>query len=85
MILTSGRRRDRGQVVYHETAPSLKLLKQHYGCAKDDPRSKNETCDQCTENAKKVPRLVMVDQLWMWVLDESKPISYSVIAVTSCV
>lgn len=27
-------------------------------------------CEQCTENARKVARVVMVDQLWMWVLDE---------------
>jgi hypothetical protein len=31
------------------------------------------TCAQCTDNVKKVPRVVMVDQLWMWILDESEP------------
>lgn len=27
-------------------------------------------CDQCKSDIRKVSRLVMVDQLWMWVLDE---------------
>lgn len=71
-MLTACRRRDRDQVVYRETAPSRKLLKEHYGCTKADPGEKDRTCVQCTENVKKVSRIVMVDQLWMWVLDGSK-------------
>lgn len=27
-------------------------------------------CDQCKSDIKKVSQLIMVDQLWMWVLDE---------------
>lgn len=27
-------------------------------------------CPECTEHIRKVARLIMVDQLWMWVLDE---------------
>lgn len=27
-------------------------------------------CDQCRSDIKKVSQLIMVDQLWMWVLDE---------------
>ena len=27
-------------------------------------------CDQCKSDIRKVSRLVMVDQLWMWILDE---------------
>jgi hypothetical protein len=61
--------RDRDQVVYRGTTPSFKLL--HFGCKKDNPK-KDKACPQCTENVKKVPRVVMVDQLWMWILDESK-------------
>jgi hypothetical protein len=61
--------RDRDQVVYRGTAPYPKLL--HFGCKKDDPKT-DKACPQCTENVKKVPRVVMVDQLWMWILDESK-------------
>lgn len=28
-------------------------------------------CQHCTEQIRKVPRAVMVDQLWMWILDEN--------------
>ncbi|KAN0096257.1 hypothetical protein V8E51_015062 [Hyaloscypha variabilis] len=62
--------RDRDQVVYRGTAPSPKLLLLHSGCTKDNPK-KDKACPQCTENVKKVPRVVMVDQLWMWILDEN--------------
>lgn len=27
-------------------------------------------CEQCEEDIRKVPRAIMVDQLWMWVLDK---------------
>lgn len=27
-------------------------------------------CDHCRNEIRKVPRVVMVDQLWMWILDE---------------
>lgn len=27
-------------------------------------------CDQCEDDIRKVPRAIMVDQLWMWVLDK---------------
>lgn len=27
-------------------------------------------CDQCNEDIKKVPRAIMVDQIWLWVLDK---------------
>jgi hypothetical protein len=29
-------------------------------------------CQQWLEDSKKVPRVIMCDQLWMWVLDQSK-------------
>ncbi|KAG9240812.1 hypothetical protein BJ878DRAFT_524053 [Calycina marina] len=32
-------------------------------------------CRQCTEDARRVPRVIMVDQLWMWVLDENTVIT----------
>lgn len=28
-------------------------------------------CDHCRSEIRKVPRIIMVDQLWMWILDES--------------
>lgn len=30
----------------------------------------HETCSDCTANIRKISRVIMVDQLWMWVLDE---------------
>jgi hypothetical protein len=65
--LRDTRSRDRDQVVYRGTAPSPKLL--HHGCRKK--ADKDPPCAQCQENAGKVPRVIMVDQLWMWILDES--------------
>ncbi len=62
--------RDSDQVVYRGTTQNPKLL--HFGCKKEDPTKKGQTCPQCTEIIKKVPRVVMVDQLWMWILDESE-------------
>jgi hypothetical protein len=64
--------RDRDQVVYRDSAPNRNLL--HYRHVKKNPKKGgNPTCPQCTDNVKKVPRVVMVDQLWMWILDESEP------------
>jgi hypothetical protein len=58
--LKSTRARDRDQVVYRGTMPAA------HEC------DGTEVCPTCKEDVKKVPRLVMVDQLWLWVLDESK-------------
>jgi hypothetical protein len=52
--------RDRDQVVYRGTTP------QPHDCIGMD------ACQQCNEDIRKTPRLLMVDQLWLWVLDESK-------------
>jgi hypothetical protein len=52
--------RDRDQVVYRATAPEVH---EH------DPAW--EVCGQCKDDVKKVSRLIMVDQLWLWILDES--------------
>jgi hypothetical protein len=32
-------------------------------------KERNESCSECREAIQKVPRLIMVDQLWMWILD----------------
>jgi len=53
--------RDRDQVIYRETTP------EQHEC--DGPW----TCAQCKDDVRKVPRIVMVDQLWLWILDESMP------------
>jgi hypothetical protein len=58
--------RDRDQVVYRATTPA------GHDCAEViDETDQWRKCRQCQEDVKKVPRLVMVDQLWLWILDES--------------
>jgi hypothetical protein len=52
--------RDRDQVVYRATTPEPH---EH------DPSW--DACVQCKEDIRKIPRLIMVDQLWLWILDES--------------
>ncbi|KAI5919149.1 hypothetical protein F4810DRAFT_517492 [Camillea tinctor] len=52
--------RDRDQVVYRATSPS-----QHNHTVDD------ENCQVCQDDSTKIPRLIMVDQLWLWILDES--------------
>jgi hypothetical protein len=54
--------RDRDQVVYRATTSE-----QHECVAKIS----DERCGACQENIRKVPRVIMVDQLWLWILDES--------------
>lgn len=61
--LRNTRTRARDQIVYRETSPWPHEI--HHGCT-------ISSCVRCTENIKMIPRLVMVDQLWMWILDESK-------------
>jgi len=67
--LKETQRRDRDQVVYRATAPHSKH--SHRACSKKNTNS-SSPCSQCRANIKKVPRVVMVDQLWMWILDNSK-------------
>lgn len=68
--LKDTRKRDRDQVVYRGTAPSPKFM--HHRCFKTQKGDKTarKTCHQCQDDVKKVPRVVMVDQLWMWVNSE---------------
>jgi hypothetical protein len=56
--------RDRDQVVYRATTP------EPHDCLERMDK-KGGKCKQCHEDIRKVPRLIMVDQLWMWILDES--------------
>jgi hypothetical protein len=58
--------RDRDQVVYRATIPVGHDCQENID--KDDRWRK---CKQCQEDSRKVPRLIMVDQLWLWILDES--------------
>jgi hypothetical protein len=61
--LKSTRNRDRDQVVYRGTSPRKELM--HSGT------HVKYGCEQCQINTRKIPRLVMVDQLWLWILDGS--------------
>ncbi|KAI0117147.1 hypothetical protein F4814DRAFT_459365 [Daldinia grandis] len=72
--------RDRDQVVYRSTRAEFlhkyRPPKEHQFSQSNNWKwtghGQHEDkfgCDQCTEDISKVPRAVMVDQLWMWILD----------------
>ncbi|KAK3389773.1 hypothetical protein B0H63DRAFT_464311 [Podospora didyma] len=77
--------RDRDQVVYRGTTPAPHVCTT--GCSEcdeaddiDDVKlhkctSKKKGCPLCNEDARKVPRIIMVDQLWLWILDEQTVIT----------
>lgn len=52
--------RDRDQVVYRGTTPPA------HDCIGFG------SCPQCNEYIRKTPRIIMVDQLWLWILDSSE-------------
>ncbi|EAA34321.3 hypothetical protein GE21DRAFT_3572 [Neurospora crassa] len=58
---------DEGTVRSHAAKDDVSPLMRwtHHTATNDE-----QGCDQCKSDNKKVPQLVMVDQLWMWVLDE---------------
>ncbi|KAI0808748.1 hypothetical protein GGR55DRAFT_696432 [Xylaria sp. FL0064] len=67
------RSKGQNQVVYRATTPA-ETSYHHYDrytrrwdCSGDDLSS--EGCDKCRANIRKVSSVVMVDQLWMWILD----------------
>ncbi|KAE9376263.1 hypothetical protein N431DRAFT_462111 [Stipitochalara longipes BDJ] len=77
---------DKTQVVFRRTGPLPESL--HCAtCTENDRRkclhahcTEEATdmfydCEQCFSNSRKVPYLIMVDQLWLWVLDESTVIT----------
>ncbi|AEO59760.1 hypothetical protein MYCTH_2128843 [Thermothelomyces thermophilus ATCC 42464] len=57
-VLRSTGARDRDQAVYRGTTT------QPHQCVGP------EACPQCKEDIRKTPRILMVDQLWLWCLDE---------------
>jgi hypothetical protein len=73
--LNSTKIRDRDQVIYRSTTARPERLHQY--CSeihdwkehKDMKLAPGESCFICRENIRKVSRVVMVDQLWMWILD----------------
>ncbi|KAI0487765.1 hypothetical protein F4859DRAFT_510333 [Xylaria cf. heliscus] len=63
--LQTTRLRDRNQVVYRATTPiHAKHRVTCSGCPSSWPQ-----CDECA-SIQKVSQVIMVDQLWMWVLDQ---------------
>jgi hypothetical protein len=62
--LKTTKERDRDQVVYRGTAP--KRDDRHDGV------HISSGCEQCLADIRKVPRVIMVDQLWLWILNGSK-------------
>lgn len=54
---------DKSQVVYRATAPTKHLPDQF--------AERDLECRECLQDIRTVPRLLMVDQLWLWVLDSS--------------
>lgn len=72
--------RDQDQVVYRATKATAKrdhtydsenmVWKQHRKCTLKDG------CEHCRSKIRHVPKLVMVDQLWMWILDGSTVLTF---------
>ena len=63
--LKTTKKRDRDQVVYRGTAPNKDFM--HSGLHHEPGH-----CQHCWRDIRKVPRVIMVDQLWLWILDGSK-------------
>lgn len=72
-ILDTTRVRDKDQVVYRATtakgADFHKYDLKKEAWPKHDELKIEGPCRDCSQKIKKVSRVVMVDQLWMWILD----------------
>jgi hypothetical protein len=70
--LNSTEKRDKDQVVYRGTTATRNDFHQRdeNDSWPDHPERFNGTCETCRASIQKVSRVIMVDQLWMWVLDE---------------
>lgn len=71
--LKTTRSRDRDQVVYRATtadpARFHRFDQKKYRWKNHEHVEANTTCQDCSAKIKKVSRVIMVDQLWMWILD----------------
>ncbi|KAI0468209.1 hypothetical protein F4859DRAFT_517399 [Xylaria cf. heliscus] len=71
--LKSTKKRDRDQVIYRGTTATRDTF-HHYDEEKREWKEHRELegrdCSTCRTNIRKVSRVIMVDQLWMWILDE---------------
>ncbi|KAI1345484.1 hypothetical protein F5Y01DRAFT_320724 [Xylaria sp. FL0043] len=65
--------RDRDQVVFRATAARPgewhRFDPYYLQWEGHEHHAWKDICDLCASNIRKVPRLLMVDQLWMWILD----------------
>jgi hypothetical protein len=72
--LNTTKNRDRDQVVYRSTkSDSFHHFNHKTGRWPEHDFQKiipEHGCDACRGNIRKVSRVIMVDQLWMWILDE---------------
>ncbi|KAI0975919.1 hypothetical protein F4678DRAFT_469688 [Xylaria arbuscula] len=71
--IESTRPENRNQIVYRATTPT-EFPRHHFDQSKglwvcSDHEFSLEGCDECRANIRRVSSVVMVDQLWMWVLD----------------
>ncbi|KAI1851240.1 hypothetical protein JX266_003315 [Neoarthrinium moseri] len=73
--LNTTRSRDRDQVVYRHTTARPEAFHSFDWNTNEWSDHKNlkieGNCEQCKDNIRKVSRVIMVDQLWLWVLDAS--------------
>ncbi|KAI1469067.1 uncharacterized protein F4812DRAFT_318490 [Daldinia caldariorum] len=71
--LNSTWERDRDQVVYRHTTAKPEQFHEYDPYTnkwEGDREPKQEIgCEECRRNIQKLSRVVMVDQLWMWILD----------------
>lgn len=76
--LNTTQRRDQDQVVYRATTASKADFHRwdpeectwKENILRDPEIKDHKNCEDCTEKIRMVSRVVMVDQLWMWILDE---------------
>ncbi|KAI0475262.1 hypothetical protein GGR56DRAFT_666354 [Xylariaceae sp. FL0804] len=73
--LNTTKSRDRDQVVYRATTVpsgdfhSFDATTGKWEGHDDSPGKPCQPCQHCTSNIRRLSRIVMVDQLWMWILD----------------
>ncbi|TRX96019.1 hypothetical protein FHL15_003161 [Xylaria flabelliformis] len=70
--LKSTKKRDKDQVIYRGTTATRNAF-HHYDEDNNEWPEHDELnctdCGTCRTNVRKVSRVIMVDQLWMWILD----------------
>jgi hypothetical protein len=66
---------DEAQIAYRETTPAPDLVHtydpKHHAWHGHEQVKKDDQCAVCTEQSRLVSQLVMVDQLWMWILNSN--------------